>query len=104
MLKNFLEPELENFGGAIAHTANLAIEVIQRMFPKKIISKNGNVKLPPRSPNLTPIDFFLWGYLTLKLYDPLPTNLNQLKQRIRDEIQAIPEQLYCRVFTYFREK
>jgi hypothetical protein len=38
---------------------------------------------PPRSPNLTSFDFFLWGYVRNKVYvPPLPTDLPELRQRI----------------------
>lgn len=114
MLENFLEPELQNFAGfnqntwfqqdgATAHTANLSMQVVQRMFPEKVISKNGDINWPPRSPDLTVMDFFLWGFLKAKVYTEIPANLNQLKQRIRDEIRAIPQELCVRVFAHFRE-
>jgi len=38
---------------------------------------------PPRSPDLTPCDFFLWGYIKDRVYVPhMPHNLPQLQQRI----------------------
>lgn len=30
--------------------------------------ENGDLDWPPHSPDLTPPDFFLWGYLKLKVY------------------------------------
>lgn len=44
---------------------------------------------PPRSPDLTPLDFFLWGYLKDKVYTTVPANLNTLETRIRREITAL---------------
>ena len=39
---------------------------------------------PPRSPNLTPCDFFLLGFVKDNVYvPPLPQNLEELKNRIR---------------------
>ena len=35
------------------------------------------------SPDLTPCDFFLWGYIKDRVFvPPLPVSLNELKQRI----------------------
>ena len=45
---------------------------------------------PPRSPNATPSDFFLWGYVKDQVYvPPLPTNIPELEVRIRTAIDTI---------------
>ena len=54
------------------------------------MSKNGDFDWPPRSPDLTPPDFFLWGYLKSKVYVNKPHTLEELKTNIRQEIAAIP--------------
>ncbi|KAF2367907.1 hypothetical protein FHG87_001352, partial [Trinorchestia longiramus] len=45
-----------------------------------------DVEWPPRSPDLTPCDFFLWGYLKNKVYFSPPQDLEELQNRIRSEI------------------
>ena len=45
----------------------------------------------PTSPDLNPCDFFLWGYLKEEVYKPVPANMAELKQRIKNEFSAIPE-------------
>ena len=59
----------------------------------QIISRNGDVDWPPRLPDLTAPDFFLWGYLKSKVYANKPETLEQLKQNIRDEINEIPREM-----------
>ena len=45
---------------------------------------------PPRSPDLTPLDFYLWGFIKTKVYtSPMPKNLTQLRQRIKSVIEEI---------------
>lgn len=46
---------------------------------------------PPRSPDLTPMDFFVWGHLKGRLYrgHPFPS-LQVLRARIEEEARAIP--------------
>jgi hypothetical protein len=40
---------------------------------------------PPTSPDLTPMDFFLWDFVKDNAYvPPLPTTLHELKTRIRE--------------------
>jgi hypothetical protein len=42
---------------------------------------------PPRSPDATPCDFFLWGYVKDQVYiPPLPASIPELKVRIRTAI------------------
>jgi hypothetical protein len=45
---------------------------------------------PPRSPDLTPCDFFLWGYIKDKVsVPPLPRSLPELRQRFTTAIASI---------------
>jgi len=55
-------------------------------FEDRIISKKF---WPPRSPDLTPTDVFLWGLLKGKVYKNSPRTIEQLKDAIRQEIQAV---------------
>jgi hypothetical protein len=48
-------------------------------FGSKIIDKK---KWPPQSPDLNPWDFFLWGYLKQRVYDPLAKTLDDLRSNI----------------------
>ncbi|KAJ4447322.1 hypothetical protein ANN_09326, partial [Periplaneta americana] len=43
---------------------------------------------PPRSPDLTTTDFFLWGYLKYRVYATRTQTLDDLKHNITQEIQA----------------
>ena len=39
--------------------------------------------LAPYSPECNPCDFFLWGYMKEKVYQPLPGNMAALKRKVR---------------------
>jgi len=61
---------------------------------------------PPRSPDATPCDFFLWGYVRDEVYVPLlPASIPELKVRIRtanetitaDKLQTVWNELDYRV-------
>ena len=45
--------------GAPPHIARATIDFLKPLFPGRLISKNGDFDWPPRSPDLTPPDFFL---------------------------------------------
>ena len=42
---------------------------------------------PPRSPDLNPCDFYLWGYLKSVVCNPLPKALDDLKGNIVREMK-----------------
>ena len=46
--------------------------------------------LPPRSPDATQCDFFLWGYVNDQVYaSPLPASIPELEVRIRTATETI---------------
>ena len=54
---------------------------------------------PPHSPDLTPCDFFLWGFIKDSVYvPPLPTSLNKLRDRIRHALQTITADMLHQVW------
>ncbi|XP_071055457.1 uncharacterized protein [Onthophagus taurus] len=48
---------------------------LDTVFPARWIGRRGSVEWPPRSPDLTPCDFFFWEYLKSKVYVNRPQNL-----------------------------
>lgn len=83
--------------GATAHTARASMNLLQENFPQKLISRFGDIPWPPRSPDLTPMDLFLWGYLKERVYNDNPQSLVALKENIRREISSIEPCLLQRV-------
>jgi len=53
---------------------------------------------PPRSPDLTPPDYFLWGYLKGRVYQNKPRTIDPLKANITEEIQAVTADVLARTF------
>ena len=57
---------------------------------------------PPRSPDLTISDFFLWGYIKSIVYvPPLPKDLDELKSRITDAINLVTVDMLQQVYEEF---
>lgn len=75
--------------GAPPHYAREVREYLDLMFPGKWIGRRGPIEWPARSPDMTPLDFFLWGYLKSKVFLNRPINIDDLKCRIRTEIRNI---------------
>ena len=73
------------------------VDFMNGKFGNRLISRNGPVEWPPRSCDLTPLDFFLWGYLKSKVYANNPTTLKELKNNIEREIANISADMCERV-------
>ena len=81
-----------------------ALLLLLLLFPRRLISLRGHVEWPARSPDLSPCDVFLWGYLKEKVFKHRPRSLEGLKERIQQEIDSIPPELTWRVMKSFRER
>ncbi|GFU71873.1 uncharacterized protein TNCV_1628141 [Trichonephila clavipes] len=92
MITNFFIPELNNHDvqelwfqqdGATCHTARATIDLLKDTFGDRLISRFGPVNWPPRSCDLTPLDYFLWGYVKSLVYADKPQTLDHLEDNIR---------------------
>ena len=66
---------------------------IQCFLGDRVISKG---LWPPRSPDLTPPDYFLWGYLKGRVYQNKPRTIDALKANITEKIQAVTADVLAR--------
>ncbi|GFT34861.1 putative LOC100569746 [Trichonephila clavipes] len=89
---NFFIPELNihdvhelwfQQDGATCHTARATIDLLKDTFGDRLISRFGPVNWPPRSCDLTPLDYFLWDYVKSLVYADKPQTLDHLEDNIR---------------------
>ncbi|GFS59517.1 putative transposase [Trichonephila clavipes] len=106
MITNFFIPELNNHDvqelwfqqdGATCHTARATIDLLKDTFGGRLISRFGPVNWPPRSCDLTPLDYFLWGYVKSLVYADKPQTLDHLEDNIRRVIADIRPQMLEKV-------
>ncbi|GFW14704.1 uncharacterized protein TNCV_1561671 [Trichonephila clavipes] len=85
--------------GSTSHTANLVKAfLIQTFGEDRIVSRRCRYPWPPRCPDLTPADFWLWGYLKSRVYLSGPSSLLEQKDAIRRETSSIhPDMLHSAV-------
>uniref|UniRef100_A0A1B6E1X5 Uncharacterized protein n=1 Tax=Clastoptera arizonana TaxID=38151 RepID=A0A1B6E1X5_9HEMI len=62
---------------------------VRHMFPGKLISCFSDIPWPPRSPDLSCCDFFLWGILKSRVYSHKPRTLTDLKDTINQEVATL---------------
>ncbi|XP_072017459.1 uncharacterized protein [Amphiura filiformis] len=54
--------------GAPAHRSREVHDRLQQLFPNRVIGIGHAQEWPARSPDLTPLDFFVWGYIKARVY------------------------------------
>ena len=94
MLQQFLESQLVTNvildtavyqqDGAPAHFALIVRDYLNGTFPERWIGR-GSLRLwAARSPDLTPLDFLVWGFVKSKVYRVKIRDVDHLKRRIRE--------------------
>ncbi|GFW21014.1 transposable element Tc3 transposase [Trichonephila clavipes] len=90
--------------GATCHTARATIDLLKDTFGDRLISRFGPVNWPPTSCDLTPVEYFLWGYVKSLVYVDKPQTLDQLEDNIRRVIADIRPQMLEKVIEYWTSR
>lgn len=75
--------------GAPCHTARPVQNYLNIHFEDRWIGIGGTLTFPPRSPDLTPLDFFLWGTLKQEVYKTKSNNIDHLREKILNACNII---------------
>ena len=59
---------------------------------------------PPRSPDLTSLDYFLWAFVKERVMAVVPATLNDMKERIRRACSEITPQMLAEVRRSFHQR
>jgi len=62
-------------------------------FPNRWIGRDGPTAWPPRSPDITHLDFFLLGYVKDRVFSTPVPDITNLKARITDAFATITEDM-----------
>jgi hypothetical protein len=84
--------------GAPAHFSKDVRSWLDEKFDDRWIGRGGPISWAPRSPDLTPLNFFLWGYIKTKIYKTKVNDIDDLKYRIEKEIKDINKETLHNVF------
>ena len=58
-------------------------------FSQRLISHKSDFPWPARSPDLSPLDYFLWGFVKEKVFLSAPSNIAVLKNKVQEVIASI---------------
>ena len=87
--------------GASCHASNDSLKWIKERFKSRVISRRCDPFWAPHSPDLSPPDFFLWGYLKDRCYKNHPQTIADLQTDVENEIKAIPATMRAAVISNF---
>ncbi|GBM04235.1 hypothetical protein AVEN_41045-1 [Araneus ventricosus] len=68
--------------GAPPHKVSSVQKYLRDTFQQQVIGYGGCVEWAPRSPDLNPLNFFLWGYIKQRVYATPPPTFQELRNRI----------------------
>ena len=89
--------------GAAPHTAREALDWLNGHFPSQHISLKAAVQWAPRSPDLNPLDFFMWGFLKDRVYSGKPATTDELKTAIVQEVARMPREHVNKAIAHLRD-
>lgn len=102
---NLLEDQLTfQQDGAPPHYDRRVRQFLNERFPGRWIGRRGPIEWPARSPDLSPLDFFLWGHLKSKIYATPPADLAELRQRIVTECRLLTPEVFANVRKAFENR
>ena len=114
MLQLFLVPPLQQDGvietvvfqqdGAPPHFANVVNDFLNETFPGRWIGRGSQRMRAQPSPDLTPLDFFGWGYIKSFVYRTRVRDLTDLRNRIREAVFTITPDTLANVFQYASQR
>ena len=106
MLEQFVYPQVADLqpqvifqqDGAPPHWSLDVRNSLTESFPDRWIGRGGPISWPPRSPDITPLDFFLWGYVKDRVFATPVQDLHDLRTRILDTIATVPMDMLDRTW------
>lgn len=81
--------------GAPVHHTRPIINFLNNTYRDRWIGRGGPIAWPPRSPDLTKMDFSVWGFVKDQVYRISPTTREDMKIRIQNCFRSITVEM-CR--------
>jgi hypothetical protein len=115
MLKNRFLPIVEAWDdadtlifqqdGATPHWKKTVRAWLDEEFPNRWIGRDSpNMPWAPYSPDLSPLDFFLWGWIRERVYRTEPLDLNDLQSRIQRAFDDLPQEMIDRAIDSYERR
>ena len=106
LLTEYVSPQLEQYqpqlifqqDGAPPHWGLEVRQFLNDTFPERWIGRDGPIPWLPHSPDITPLDFFLWGYVKDIVYRTKVRDVSDLQQRIIEALDTVTVDMLARTW------
>ena len=71
-------------------------EYLNESFRNRWLGRGGPIAWPPRSPDLTPLDYYIWGHMKMLVYETKVHSRTALRARIfavAEQIRNHPDRI-----------
>ena len=103
MLNDYFLPRFQNLeqnnhmffmqDGAPAHFSRVVREFLDEHFAGRWFGRRGAIDWPPRSPDMTPMDFCVWGCIKNAVYKTPINSVDDLKEKITNAFVAFDNEV-----------
>ena len=114
MLRNEVWPEVRGRAGqrrwwwqqdgAALHCTEENLAFLVAKFRGRVISRRGENPWPPYSPDLSPLDYYFWGYANAEVFRQQPTTIPQLKAIVEEVAANLSGDVLRAVMANFRKR
>jgi hypothetical protein len=66
---------------------------LNKTLPNRWIGRDGPIPCPPRTPDITPLDFFFWGYVKDQVFRSKIGSVVELRARINNAVASVTPQM-----------
>jgi hypothetical protein len=101
-----LESQYWQQDGTTVHRTVKVLRYLDGQFGERMLAMNSTrgMDWASRSPDLNPLDYFVWGYLKSKVFQPMPKTMTVLKNRIKVEVDNLDQDMVRRAVWDLRSR
>ncbi|CAK9803084.1 hypothetical protein ANTQUA_LOCUS3575 [Anthophora quadrimaculata] len=85
--------------GCPAHQRLTVRNFLNEQFPNRWIGRSGPILWPPRSPDLTPVDYYVWGCMKDLVYAEEIRNKNHVIRKIEEAATKMKQEMKLGITT-----
>lgn len=85
--------------GTTCHVACKTIKLLQQKFHGQMISWKSDHNWPPGSCNLTPCDFYLWGFIKSKVYSKRILTIPEFKDVLLQQLSHMSAKMWLQILS-----
>ena len=111
MLEDFAYPQLAQEPGVIfqkdgapPYSGLRVRQSLERQLPDQWIGRGCPIPWPARSPDVTPLDFFFWGFVKYQVFKTPVDDIDELKRRIRGVVGRVDVNLLTNTWRELRRR